>query len=523
MRSFIVGVLALLILWGSLAPTWAQIPSRSFAIRNVTVFDGVERHERVTVVVLDGVVRSVGSGPVLDGMEVIDGAGRTLLPGLTDAHTHSFSRRVLEQALMFGVTTVLDMGTPVEFAAQMREEQTSGRADDRADLFSAGTLITAPAGHGSQFGPIPTLDSTGDADSFVAARIAEGSDFIKIIHDDGSAVGFPVPHLDQQTVRAVIEAAHRGDRLAVVHITAQRRGVEALQAGADGLAHTYFDRMADGALARLAADRGAFVIPTTAIVDSQGLLETVADPRLAAYLSAADRAALDALRRRLRDPEQMARSTVGRRNLWSSVQALKTHGVTILAGTDAPLLAPHGFILHHELTGLVKAGLTPREALIAATSAPAETFGLEDRGRVLPGYRADLVLVSGDPTVDITATRDIVAVWKLGVRADRNAIRNRLVTPAPRERVAITVSSEILVDYVGTYDFFGQDLVVTLEDNQLMGEVPGRGKFQWFAESETEFFTEAFDIQIEFVRGDDGMVAHVIAHMGLNDMMALRK
>jgi hypothetical protein len=68
---------------------------------------------------------------------------------------------------------------------------------------------------------------------------------------------------------------------------------------------------------------------------------------------------------------------------------------------------------------LVEAGLTPPEALAAATSVPARAFGLEDRGRIAKGRRADLLLVRGDPTADITATRDIVAVWKQGVEADR--------------------------------------------------------------------------------------------------------
>ena len=99
-----------------------------------------------------------------------------------------------------------------------------------------------------------------------------------------------------------------------------------------------------------------------------------------------------------------------------------------------------------------------------------------------------------------------------------------------QERVAITVSREILADYVGTYEFsFGQsiDLVLTLEDDQLMAEAQYESKAQLFAMSETEFFAKANSALFEFVRGDDGHVTHVIAHMGsINfplNMMGTRK
>ncbi len=90
------------------------------------------------------------------------------------------------------------------------------------------------------------------------------------------------------------------------------------------------------------------------------------------------------------------------------------------------------------------------------------------------------------------------------------------------ERVAITVSNEILADYVGTYGLPGVDNVVTLEDNQLMGEAPGFGKFQLFAESETHFFNER-GLQVEFVRDDDGIVTHLRGRDGSFDMTVPRK
>src|SRR6185436_983345 len=95
-------------------------------------------------------------------------------------------------------------------------------------------------------------------------------------------------------------------------------------------------------------------------------------------------------------------------------------GVPILAGTDAPNPGTsHGAALHRELEFLVEAGLSPAEALAAATSVPAKAFHLEDRGRIAPGLRADLVLVAGDPTRDITDTRAIVRIWKGGVPVER--------------------------------------------------------------------------------------------------------
>ncbi len=98
------------------------------------------------------------------------------------------------------------------------------------------------------------------------------------------------------------------------------------------------------------------------------------------------------------------------------MRALHRAGVPLLAGTDAPAPgAPHGMGLHRELDQQFQSGLKPIEALAAATSEPARFFGFHDRGRIAKRLRADLVLVHGDPSVDITATRHIVGIWKLGI------------------------------------------------------------------------------------------------------------
>jgi imidazolonepropionase-like amidohydrolase len=105
-----------------------------------------------------------------------------------------------------------------------------------------------------------------------------------------------------------------------------------------------------------------------------------------------------------------------------SVTAMYKAGVTILAGTDAniadhaPASVLYGVSLHQELELLVQAGLSTVDALRAATSLPAEIFGLHDRGLIAPGYRADLVLIAEDPTEDIRATSSVQRVWCGGIQ-----------------------------------------------------------------------------------------------------------
>ena len=390
--------------------------------RHVRVFDGARVISQTDVLVRDGRIAAVGTDiTVPAGAQVIEGSGKTLLPGLTDAHAHVWTRDGLKQQLMFGVTTVLDMFTDFHFAAQMRKEQAAGPVTDRADMFSAGTLITAPGGHGTEYGiKIPTLTNPSDAQAFVDARIAEGSDYIKLILDDATVYGGHRPTLSQETLTAAIAAAHQRGKLAVVHIATLQDAEEAINAGADGLAHLFAGPKSDPDFGRLVAAHHAFVVPTLTVLQSvcgtPGGEPLVNDARLAPYLDASD---ISNLKKAFTLPNKL--SCAGS---FEAVQQLKAAGVPILAGDDVPNpgTAP-GATEHRELELLVAAGLTPTEALMAATSTPARIFHLDDRGTIAPGKRADLLLVDGDPATDILATRAIDGVWKDGVPMDRASFR----------------------------------------------------------------------------------------------------
>src|SRR5690606_32218489 len=173
-------------------------------------------------------------------------------------------------ALVFGVTTELDMFTSYQAASAWRTEQHApAGAPSRADIFSAGTLVTAPGGHGTEYGmPIPTITSPADAESFVDARLAEGSDYIKLVYDSRGADAPMFPSISTDTMKAVIEAAHARERLAVVHVSTAASALAAIDAGADGLVHMFRDTDAsDDLVARIKAS-GAFIVPTLAVNES---------------------------------------------------------------------------------------------------------------------------------------------------------------------------------------------------------------------------------------------------------------
>jgi len=388
--------------------------------RNVRLFDG-ERIVPVATVVIEGnritrVLEDGGPADVRDGANIVDGSGRTLLPGFIDAHTHTFSRAYIKIATGFGVTTQFDMFTALEVMNELKDEQARGRARDRADLMSAGILVTAAGGHGTQFGiPIPTLDRAEDARAFVDARLAEGSDYIKIVIEDGSAFGMSTPSLDAARVAAAVQAAHARGRLAVAHVGSADAALLALEAGVDGLVHVFADRGPAPDLGRLAAERGAFVVPTLSVIEGTagglGGAAVVGDPRLNRFMTPVG----------LQNLEWtfpgLPNNTQSMEHAFAAVRLLHAAGVPLLAGSDAPNPGTYmGVTIHRELELLVQAGLTPLEALRAATSAPADAFMMADRGRIRAGLRADLVLVDGDPTTDILDSRQLVGVWKEGRR-----------------------------------------------------------------------------------------------------------
>ena len=401
-----------------LVVSWDAFP-QSFVVTNARVFDGKMVYTNMDVVVRDGRIASLGSSSVSEDIPHINAVGGTLLPGLIDAHTHTQEIGQLEESLRFGITTVLDMGTFPPYEIPLREA--AATRTDVADFRSAGILATAPGGHGTEFGiEIPTVAGVEEAVDFVRKRSQENVDYLKIVMNGVRAARSGMPTLGEDTVRALVNSGHEAGLMVLAHVESQGDVRLAISAGVDGLVHHWRDSGAQPELAGLLAANNVFVMPTLTAIDGllglgpQALLQ---DKRVVPYLSDL---AYRELTKELPTPPPGISTTIANQATTSLIRA----GVQLLAGSDAFTGNPrivHGASLHRLLELFIDAGLSPTEALRTATSNVAEAFGLSDRGRIQPGFRADLVLVRGDPTEDITVTRDILRVWKAGVELQRQS------------------------------------------------------------------------------------------------------
>lgn len=439
------------------APT-AGVHEENFAIVNVTLFDGESFRRDQDLWIESGSVKYFGRKLKLpDELPRLDGRGLTLVPGLIDGHVHTFGE-TLSDALRFGVTTVMDQATHIALAQSKRPIRKTLAPSTEADLFSAGMPATAPNGHGTQFGfPVEPVTTPTEAAEWVRARISEGSDWIKIVYEDGSAYGVDIPSLSGEIVAALVRDAHNEGLLAVVHVSTLERALEATSFGADGLLHVWDDAIISEEDARYMADAGIFVVPTLSVVisDPDSVISDLVENTSDVGISPMQRATLA-------NPT-LVHTRDGTDIALENVRRLHAAGVRLVAGTDAPNPGTaSGLSMHGELRFLRHAGLESAEVLASATSIAAEAFGVSERGRLAEGYRGDLLLVRGDLEENLSHSNKIAAVWKNGYLVD-------LLTTASTAQDVIVPAHEggLIADFEhGTQVKYGTGWAVTTDAMQ---------------------------------------------------------
>lgn len=431
----------------------AHAPDPDLAITNVTVIPmtGAAPITGATVVVRDGRIAAVSTGrtTVPRDAQLIDGRGRFLIPGLIDMHGHLYADEWVPDSvapyelgvyLAHGVTTArLMIGTPTHLRLR-REIQAGERVGPT--LFVASPHLTGPGGTNAL--PARTAD---DARRAVGHAVDAGYDFVKVTTDitpevydavvaesrklgirvvghvdprvgvaRALAAGQQIEHFDNYMEAALADSAPM--KTSVSDVAAYR--------AANWRSLEHIDLRKINALAGATARAGVFVTPTTAFFISwfateYSDAEIEARPDYRHIPPAMRDLYLKSRRYYWNNPpsrELRARYVEIRNRL---VRAFADSGGKIMAGSDGPGgLMGYGWMMHRELEGLVHAGLTPTEALRAATVVPAEFLGRSaEVGTIEPGKRADLVLLAGNPLADIRHTSRIEGVVVGGRWLDR--------------------------------------------------------------------------------------------------------
>ena len=387
-------------------------PTRVFT--GATLIDGTGGAPipNATIVVADG--RIVAAGPahsitIPQGGERIPLDGKVVIPGLISAHVHVNDPRDLRTYAYYGITTVFSLGDepPSVFAA--RAEQNTPSLD-RARVFLAGPVLN------------PT--SPDDARAQVAAAIAKRVDIIKIRVDDNLGTTKKMP---PEVYRAVIDEAHKRGMRVATHLFYLADAKALLAAGSDFIAHSIRDAEVDAEVIAALTARRVCVSPTLMREVSTFIYESTPDffsdpfflaranPEWVALLE--DPARQQTMRASPAAQRYKVALEVASRNLERLVDA----GVPIAMGTDTgPTGRFQGYFELMELELMVKAGMTPRQALTAATRDAARCMHLDrNLGTIERGKWADFVVLDADPLADISNIRKISSVWIAGNKVAR--------------------------------------------------------------------------------------------------------
>ena len=375
------------------------------------------------------------------GAQHVDLTGKTVIPALVDDHVHLGYRRglsftadnytrenlldTLDRFAYYGVVAVLEAGTGRgELPFLVRNEARSGTR-----YLTAGRGFAMPnAGPG-----VPMRDAAYGVTTEAEARrkvqelAAKKPDLVKIWVDDRNGT---VEKLKPNLYRAIIDEAHRHHLRVMAHIAGLEDAKDLLRAGIDGFGHVVRDRDIDEELIAMLRQRRHVFFVETLWGERQAIYlgkpAWLDEPILRDTLSAEEIAQLAGSFSVTASPTPLQRESA--RRLLRNVATLNTAGVKLGLGTDTGGVTGgqyFGLASHVELELLVKAGLTPAQAIVAATRTAADILGLDQLGTVAAGKSADFLVLDTNPLDDIASTRRISAVYVRGTAVDRAALKAR--------------------------------------------------------------------------------------------------
>jgi imidazolonepropionase-like amidohydrolase len=393
---------------------------------------------------------------------VIDGRGRFLVPGLIDTHVHLDAPMVFqitedERAqilahtplafLYNGVTTVFNLSSDADWIWKQRDEERAGRLLSPR-IYATGRSFTPEGGWGSRHGG--ALKTADEARALARDFIAHRTDGFKVMIEDGLGGSGTYRVMPDDILRAIADEARQGRVPIYVHAINLSEWRLALPMAPRGIMHGLEDPLPDGdPLPSQLVASGIFVVPTISLFEAftsfDGHPERFDDPILKASVPSfllANMRRSDYLKVEKTKFQEVARMDV---YPWASraVPIFKANtaklfkaGVRLAVGTDAGGPVGYnfqGYNTPREIELLVESGLTPLDALVAATRNGAALIGVDrELGTIEPGKRADLLLLAADPLADIRNIRRIETVVLKGVAYPRERFAYH---PAPATQV----------------------------------------------------------------------------------------
>jgi imidazolonepropionase-like amidohydrolase len=418
----------------------AQAKTQTIVLKGARLIDGTGRpaiENSVLVIEGDHIVAAgkAGTVPIPKDADVKDVSGKTIMPALINLHGHlglstngadsaagHYTEenvvRQLNKYLSYGVATVASLGQDEDEIYKIRDAQHAGTVSG-ARLYTAGRGFLEFTGKAnpSDYRYRPQTPEEARAD--VRELAPHHPDFIKMWVDDGLGHGVKIK---PEIYRAIIEEAHKQHIRVFAHEYYLGDAKALLAAGIDGFAHSIRDQPVDDDVMKTMKARGVFLIPT--LVRDEVLfayadnLKWLDDPFFHAGFEPAAIAMVrspENVEKGRNDPDiakYRAGLEMGKKNL----KTLSDAGVKIAFGTDSgiPTRFP-GYFEHRELQLMVEAGLTPMQAIVAATGTNAEILGgAKQFGTLQSGRRADFLLLDANPLDDIHNTEKLAAVWQSG-------------------------------------------------------------------------------------------------------------
>ena len=423
MRKKITGLLAIIGLL-TLYSSTSSANEGSIAFIGARIIDGTiaDPIEDGVVVITDGRIQTVGPRSdvtVPDEAQIIDVAGKTIMPGLINAHGHVGGTLGLEGGhyntdnllrqlglyARYGVTTVNSLGGDEEQGFALRNSQFDQNLD-RARIYVAGSVVLG--------------DTEADVRAEVNRNADMGANFIKVRIDDelGTAEKMPRNIFD-----ALVDQAHIRRLPVAAHLFYLDDAKYILNSGADLLAHSVRDLPVDDEFIDLINSKGVCYIPTltrevsTFIYESEP--EFFSDPY---FIKEAESAILEQLKSperqtRMQNSRAAAGYKIALEVAMANIKALNDGDVRIAMGTDTgPPARFQGYFEHMEMQMMVDAGMSPIEAIRASTGVAADCIGMGDIGTLEPGKWADLLVLDANPAEDIANSKTIASVWIAGNR-----------------------------------------------------------------------------------------------------------